>query len=121
MSCTKGSFTTSKYLYTYTNKISNNTNFWYHYTHKKSHVTIYSNHVASFSGDKVLEYVMFLDSLQIKRFNKYTHRKIIVMSIDKLAKHKFSGLEEREVWKDKNLERNSGSSDKVGHKIFRIQ
>ena len=43
------------------------------------------------------------------------------MCIDKLAKHRFSGLEEREVWKDKNLERNAGSEDKVGHKIFRIQ
>lgn len=43
------------------------------------------------------------------------------MSIDKLAKHKFSGLEEREVWKDKNLEKNAGSDPKVGHKIFRIQ
>ena len=43
------------------------------------------------------------------------------MCIDKLAKHKFSGLEEREVWKDKNLEKNSGRPGKVGHKIFRIQ
>jgi hypothetical protein len=43
------------------------------------------------------------------------------MCIDKLAKHKFSGLEEREVWKDKNLEENSGHSGKVGHKIYRIQ
>ena len=43
------------------------------------------------------------------------------MCIDKLAKHRFSGLEEREVWKDKNLEENSGGTPKIGHKIFRIQ
>ena len=43
------------------------------------------------------------------------------MCIDKLAKHRFSGLEEREVWKDKSLERNAGWVPKVGHKIFRIQ
>ena len=43
------------------------------------------------------------------------------MSIDKLAKHKFSGLEEREVWKDKNLLRHAGGNPKIGHKIFRIQ
>ena len=44
------------------------------------------------------------------------------MSIDKLAKHKFSGLEEREVWKDKNLKAYRwGATPKVGHKIFRIQ
>lgn len=43
------------------------------------------------------------------------------MCIDKLAKHKFSGLEEREVWKDRNLELQAGSSGKVGNKIFRIQ
>ena len=43
------------------------------------------------------------------------------MCIDKLAKHKFSGLEEREVWKDKNLARHAGRPGKVGHKIFRIQ
>ena len=43
------------------------------------------------------------------------------MCIDKLAKHKFSGLEEREVWKDKNLKINAGGKPKVGHKIFRIQ
>ena len=43
------------------------------------------------------------------------------MCIDKLAKHKFSGLEEREVWKDKNLKRKAGGKPKVGHKIFRIQ
>lgn len=121
LSCTKGSFTPNKYLYTHTNKISNNSNFWYHFTHKKSQVQIYSNHVARFSGEKVLKYVMFLESLHMRRFEKYTHRKIIVMCIDKLAKHKFSGFEEREVWKDKNLERNAGSEDKVGHKIFRIQ
>ena len=43
------------------------------------------------------------------------------MCIDKLAKHRFSGLEEREVWKDKNLEVKAGRTPKVGHKIFRIQ
>ena len=64
---------------------------------------------------------MFLDSLKLKRFDKYTHRQIIVMCIDKLAKHKFSGIEEREVWKDKSLLRNAGKKPKVGHKIFRIQ
>ena len=42
------------------------------------------------------------------------------MCIDKLAKHQFSGLEEREVWKDKNLELQAGHP-KVGNKIFRIQ
>ena len=43
------------------------------------------------------------------------------MCIDKLAKHKFSGLEEREIWKDKSLEEMAGNPGKVGHKIFRIQ
>ena len=43
------------------------------------------------------------------------------MCIDKLAKHKFSGLEEREVWVDKNLDKLSGRPGKVGHKVFRIQ
>ena len=43
------------------------------------------------------------------------------MCIDKLAKHKFSGLEEREVWKDKNLTVKAGRKPKVGNKIFRIQ
>lgn len=121
MSCTKGSFTPKKYLYTYENKISNNINFWYHFTHKKARVRIYGNKETRFSPEKVLDYVAFLYSLNIKRFNTYTHRKIIVMCIDKLAKHRFSGLEEREVWKDKNLEENAGNSPKVGHKIFRIQ
>ena len=63
----------------------------------------------------------FLYSLKPKRFKYYNSRKIIVMCIDKLAKHKFSGLEEREVWKDKNLARRAGRPGKVGHKIFRIQ
>ena len=43
------------------------------------------------------------------------------MCIDKLAKHKFSGLEEREVWKDRNLEWLDDGKPKVGNKIFRIQ
>ena len=43
------------------------------------------------------------------------------MCIDKLAKHKFSGLEEREVWKVKNLAVHAGYRGKVGNKIFRIQ
>ena len=121
MSCTKGSFTPKKYLYTHTNKISNNINFQYNFTHKKTKIKIYSNSAARSSGEKVLQYVMFLDSLKLKRFDKYTHRQIIVMCIDKLAKYKFSGLEEREVWKDKSLLRNAGEKPKVGHKIFRIQ
>ena len=121
MSCTKGSFTPNKYLYTYANKISNNINFWYHFTHKKIKVIIYNNRDYPFSHEKVLDYVMFLEGTGNKRFKNYRHKKIIVMCIDKLAKHKFSGLEEREVWKDKNLEKNSGRPGKVGHKIFRIQ
>ena len=121
LSCTKGSFTPKKYLYTYENKISNNTNFWYHFTHKKARVRIYGNKETRFSPEKVLDYVTFLYSLRPKRFRRYKHRNIIVMCIDKLAKHRFSGLEEREVWKDKNLEENSGDTPKIGHKIFRIQ
>lgn len=122
MSCTKGSFTPNKYLYIHENKISNNINYWYHYTHKKARVGIYSNAELPTSPKKVLEYVVFLNTLVPKRFRyDYDHRKIIVMCIDKLAKHRFSGLEEREIWKDKNLEEKSGYSAKVGHKIFRIQ
>ena len=121
LSCTKGSFTPKKYLYTYENKISNNSKFWYHFTHKKARVRIYGNKETRFSPEKVLDYVTFLYSLRPKRFRRYKHRNIIVMCIDKLAKHRFSGLEEREVWKDKNLEENSGDTPKIGHKIFRIQ
>ena len=121
LSCTKGSFTPKKYLYTYQNKISNNINFWYHFTHKKAKVRIYGNKETRFSPEKVLDYVTFLYSIGHKSYRRYKHRNIIVMCIDKLAKHRFSGLEEREVWKDKNLEKNSGSDPKVGHKIFRIQ
>lgn len=121
ISCTKGSFTPKKYLYTHMNKISNNSNFWYHFIPKKAQVKKYSNKEARSSYEKVLDYVEFLASLSQRRFEKYTHRNIIVMCIDKLAKHRFSGLEEREVWKDKNLEKNAGGEPKVGHKIFRIQ
>lgn len=121
LSCTKGSFTPKKYLYYYQNKISNNINFWYHFTHRKARVRIYGNKETRFSPEKVLDYVTFLYSLKPKRYRYYDHRKIIVMCIDKLAKHRFSGLEEREVWKDKNLKINAGGKPKVGHKIFRIQ
>ena len=121
LSCTKGSFTPKKYLYTYDNKVSNNINFQQLFTHRKARVKIYSNMDAHFSYEKVLDYVRWLYSLKNKKFRKYNSRKIIVMCIDKLAKHRFSGLEEREVWKDKNLEENAGNLPKVGHKIFRIQ
>ena len=122
LSCIKGSFTPKKYLYTYDNKVSNNSNFQQLFTHKKARVRIYSNKETRFSYEKVLDYAVFLHSLESsKRWYKYNSRQIIVMCIDKLAKHKFSGLEEREVWKDKNLEVNAGRTPKVGHKIFRIQ
>ena len=122
MSCTKGSFTPKKYLYTYDNKVSNNINFQQPFTHKKARVKKYNNAGFHFSYEKVLDYAGFLKSLKSsKRWYKYNSRQIIVMCIDKLAKHKFSGLEEREVWKDKNLERHAGGKPKVGHKIFRIQ
>ena len=69
-----------------------------------------------------MDYAVFLKSLSIhKKWYNYRSRNIIVMCIDKLAKHKFSGLEEREVWKDRNLEWWCGGEHKVGNKIFRIQ
>ena len=121
ISCVKGSFTPKKYLYTYRNKVSNNANFQQLFTHRKINVIKYNNNFR-FSYEKVLDYVTFLYAFATtSKWRKYFRRKIIVMCIDKLAKHKFSGLEEREVWVDKNLARHAGHSNKVGHKIFRIQ
>ena len=69
-----------------------------------------------------MDYAVFLKSLsRPKKWYNYRSRQIIVMCIDKLAKHKFSGLEEREVWKDRNLEWSDDGKPKVGNKIFRIQ
>ena len=81
----------------------------------------YSNNEYQFSYEKVLDYVNFLYVFENEQWRKHYRRKIIVMCIDKLAKHKFSGLEEREVWKDRNLEWWGGGEPKVGNKIFRIQ
>lgn len=121
ISCTKGSFTPKKYLYTYRNKVSNNVNFQQLFTHRKAKVIKYSNNEYQFSYEKVLDYVNFLYVFENAQWRKHYRRKIIVMCIDKLAKHKFSGLEEREVWVDKNLYKLSGKPGKVGHKVFRIQ
>ena len=122
LSCIKGSFTPKKYLYTYDNKVSNNSNFQQLFTHRKARVKKYSNNNFYFSHEKVMDYAVFLKSLESsKRWYKYSSRQIIVMCIDKLAKHKFSGLEEREVWKIKNLAVHAGYRGKVGNKIFRIQ
>ena len=121
MSCTKGSFTPKKYLYTYDNKVSNNINFQQLFTHRKARVRKYGNKELHFSYEKVLDYAVLLTSFRSRRWYKYNSRQIIVMCIDKLAKYKFSGLEEREVWKDKSLLRNAGYKPKIGHKIFRIQ
>ena len=121
ISCVKGSFTSTKYLYFHHNKISNNPNFQYLFTPRKAKVRKYSNRDGQFSYEKVMDYVTALKVFGGGKWYKYRSRQIIVMCIDKLAKHKFSGLEEREVWKDKNLELQAGGSGKVGNKIFRIQ
>lgn len=120
ISCTKGSFTPNKYLYIHENVVSDNSNFQYFFTPRKARVRIYNGKYFQFTYEKVLDYAEFLYSIS-KRFYRYNSRNIIVMCIDKLAKHRFSGLEEREVWKDKNLEVKAGRKPKVGHKIFRIQ
>ena len=120
ISCTKGSFTPKKYLYTHNNKVGNNSNFQQLFTPRKSQVIKYSNNGYQSSYEKVTDYVKALKAWGQNKWHKYRSRQIIVMCIDKLAKHQFSGLEEREVWKDKNLELQAGYP-KVGNKIFRIQ
>ena len=122
ISCVKGSFTPKKYLYTHENRVGNNINFQKLFTPRKAKVIKYSNLNFQFSYEKVMDYAVFLKSLsRPKKWYKYRSRNIIVMCIDKLAKHKFSGLEEREVWKDRNLEWYTRGEPKVGNKIFRIQ
>lgn len=121
LTCTKGSFTSTKYLYVHNNKVSNNPNFQQLFTPRKAKVRKYSNKEYQFSYEKVTDYVTALKVYGSNKWYKYRSRQIIVMCIDKLAKHKFSGLEEREVWKDKNLELQAGNPGKVGNKIFRIQ
>lgn len=121
LTCTKGSFTSTKYLYFHHNKISNNPNFWKLFTPRKAKVRKYSNRDGQSSYEKVSDYVAVFSAFARNKWDKYNSRQIIVMCIDKLAKHKFSGLEEREVWKVKNLAKHSGNPGKVGNKIFRIQ
>ena len=122
LTCTKGSFTPKKYLYTHDYHVGNNINFQELFTPRKAKVRKYSNKDYQFSYEKVMDYAVFLKSLSHpKKWYKYRSRQIIVMCIDKLAKHKFSGLEEREVWKDRNLEWLGKGEPKVGNKIFRIQ
>ena len=122
ISCVKGSFTSKKYLYTHDNRVGNNINFQKLFTPRKAKVRKYSNKDFYFSYEKVMNYAVFLKSLsRPRKWYIYRSRNIIVMCIDKLAKHKFSGLEEREVWKDKNLTVKAGGNPKVGNKIFRIQ
>lgn len=122
LTCTKGSFTPKKYLYTHEYHVGNNINFQELFTPRKAKVRKYSNRDYQFSYEKVMDYAVFLKSLSHpKKWHDYRSRQIIVMCIDKLAKHKFSGLEEREVWKDRNLEWSDDGEPKVGNKIFRIQ
>ena len=121
LTCTKGSFTPKKYLYTHEYHVGNNINFQELFTPRKAKVRKYSNRDYQFSYEKVMDYVAAFSAFGNNKWRKYNSRKIIVMCIDKLAKHKFSGLEEREVWKVKNLAVHAGYPGKVGNKIFRIQ